>query len=146
MKKINLILALVIFIITLLFSVVADVYALPQSSKIALVPNAGGRTNNGGTLPTSNFIGGYAPTFVNVTVESIRDNATDPLAAGGFDTVVLVGICDINTFLSNTQFKTRLDNFILNGGKVIIWDSECTGTNYSKFVYPFTTMTERGDR
>ena len=116
-----------------------DTYALTKSSKVALVPNASGRYNNGGVLPTSNFGGGFAPTFVNVTVESIRDNATDPLAAGGYDTVVLVGICDINSFLSNSQFKSRIEGFVFQGGKLIVWDSECTGTNYSKFIFPFTT-------
>ena len=110
-----------------------------QSTAIALVPNAGGRSDNGGTLPTSNLTGGYAPIFVNVPVEFIRDNATDPLVSGGYDTVVLVGICDINNFLSNNQFKSRIENFVFNGGKLIIWDSECQGTDYSKFIFPFTT-------
>lgn len=108
-----------------------------HSKKIALVPNAGGRYNYGGTLPTT--FNCYAPNFVNVSVESIRDYATDPLVAGGYDTVALVGICDINSFLSHNQFRSRIENFVSNGGKLIIWDSECRGTDYSQFVFPFIT-------
>jgi len=107
------------------------------SQKIALVPSADGRYDYGGTLPTA--FNCYVPTFVNVSAESIRDNATDPLVSGGYDTVVLVGICDINEFLSNNRFKSRIENFVSNGGKLIIWDSECRGTDYSKFVFPFFT-------
>jgi hypothetical protein len=107
------------------------------SKKIALVPGAGGRYNYGGTLPASFTC--YVPAFVNVSVESIRDNATDPLVSGGYDTVVLVGICDINNFLSNNRFKSRIENFVSYGGKLIIWDSECRGTDYLKFVFPFIT-------
>ncbi len=107
------------------------------SKKIALVPNAGGRYNYGGSLPTA--LNCYVPDFVDLSVEAIRDNATDPLVAGGYDTVVLVGICDINNFLSNNQFKSRIENFVSNGGKLIIWDSECRSTDYSKFIYPFIT-------
>jgi titin len=107
------------------------------SKKIALVPGAGGRYNYGGTLPASFTC--YVPAFVNVSVESIRDNATDPLVTGGYDTVVLVGICDINNFLSNNRFKSRIENFVSYGGKLIIWDSECRGTDYLKFVFPFIT-------
>lgn len=108
-----------------------------HSKKIALVPSADGRYDYGGTLPTS--FNCYVPTFVNVSVESIRDNATDPLVSGGYDTVALVGICDINSFLSNNRFKSRIENFVFNGGKLIIWDSECRGTDYSQFIFPFIT-------
>ncbi len=111
--------------------------AVPQSANVALVPNAQGRSNFGGTLPTTGFPGGYAPTFTNVTVESIRDAAANPLT--GFDTVVLNGICDISTFLANAQFKSRIEGFAASGGKLIIYDSECAPTSYNSFVYPFTT-------
>lgn len=112
--------------------------ATPKSQSVALVPNAQGRTFLGGTLPTSGFPNGYAPTYSNITPESIRDNASNPIGTG-FDTVVLVGICDIGSFLANAQFKSRIEGFVSTGGKLIIWDSECQNTDYSSFVYPFTT-------
>jgi hypothetical protein len=111
----------------------------PRSQNVALVPSAAGQQDFGGVLPTSGFPDGYAPTFTNVSPESIRDAPTDPLVAGGFDTVVLVGICRIADFLANPQFKSRIEGFVSRGGKLIIWDSECQATDYSNFAIPFQT-------
>jgi hypothetical protein len=108
-----------------------------HSSRVALVPDQYGRENHGGTLPTSGFPDGYAPTFGTVTAETIRDGADDPLSQ--YDTVVLNSICDIASFLSNAVFKSRVQGFVTNGGKLIIWDSECQSTDYSAFARPFTT-------
>jgi len=114
-----------------------EVTALSESQKIALVPDASGRSNFGGALPTSGFPGGYAPTFTNV--DPVRIGVTESLS--GFDTVVLVGICDIGsaTFLGNPAWRSTIDGFVAGGGKLIIWDSECQNTDYSNFVLPFTT-------
>jgi len=117
---------------------ISPVHALSQSQNVALVPNAYGLANNGGCLPTSGFPGGYSPTFTNLSPYSIRDDPTDPIAAGGFDTVVFVQIDYIQNWLSYPNFKNRIENFVYNGGKLIIWDSECTNNNYSNFIYPFT--------
>lgn len=110
----------------------------PRSEKVALVPSSGGRVNNGGYLPTTGFPSGYQPTFTGVAAETIRDASADPLL-GNYDTIVLNGICDISSFLANPQFKARVEGFVSNGGKLIIWDSECTNTDYSKFALPFMT-------
>jgi Big-like domain-containing protein len=116
-----------------------------RSQNIALVPSAQGRINMGGTLPTS-IVGrqgvpaGYSPAFTMVLPETIATGGAGVLS--GFDTVALVGICDIGDFLSGAHgpnFKTNIESFVSNGGKLIIWDPECTSTNYSNFVYPFTT-------
>jgi hypothetical protein len=121
--------------------------ALTRSQNIALVPDQFGRTNNGGTLPTTIFNqpgapAGYNPSFTNVTPNSIATGSASVLSA--YDTVVLVGICDIGAFLNpaggfGPNFKANIETFVTNGGKLIIWDSECTNTDYSRFVYPFTT-------
>ena len=110
----------------------------PRSERVALVPNAGGRQNNGGVFPTSGFPDGYAPVFTDVSIESIRDNLADPVASG-FDTLLLNSICDIGGFLSNAQFKSRIEGFASRGGKLLIWDSECTSTVYTDFAIPFET-------
>jgi hypothetical protein len=112
--------------------------SFPRSQNVALVPDAGGRTNNGGTFPITGFPDNYAPNFSNVSPEDIRDAATDPIGSG-FDTVVLNSICDIADFLANVQFKSRIESFISSGGKLIIWDSECLNTDYSQFALPFQT-------
>jgi hypothetical protein len=127
------------------------VKALPQSVKVALVPNASGLALNGGTLPTSGFPGGFSPTFQNVNPADIANpGLPDPIATGGFDTVVLVQIglryppnpATYQAFqdyynTSKPTFKNRIDNFVNNGGKLIIWDSECQQNDYSEFIYPF---------
>jgi hypothetical protein len=114
---------------------------MQHSSNVALIPNAYGLAGNGGFLVTSGFPFGYSPTFTNLDPASIRDAATDPIAAGGYDTIVLVQIDYIQNWLSNATFKSRVENFISNGGKLIVYDSECTHNDYSLFIYPFTANT-----
>lgn len=114
--------------------------AMARSQTIAIVPDPSGQAGNGGVLPTTGFPDGFAPTFANVLPGDIADGAApDPIVAGAYDTVVLVQLCDIGTYLADTDFKTRIETFVTNGGKLIIWDSECESTDYSGFVYPFTT-------
>jgi len=117
--------------------------ALTRSQNVALVPSATGKFNFGGTLPTAiagqpGVPAGYSPTFANVSPDAIANGSiANPIT--GFDTVVLVGLCDIGNYLADADFKTRIEAFVSAGGKLVIWDSECTSTNYSNFVYPFTT-------
>lgn len=113
-----------------------------RSNYIALVPNPGGLFGFGGALPTSGFSGGYAPLFLNLDPLRISDaGRPDPLS--GFDTVVLNGICDIGSsrWLGNATFRSRLQAFTLGGGKLVLYDSECTNTDYSQFFLPFTGNT-----
>jgi len=113
----------------------------PKSSKVAIVPDANGLNSHGGevlTSPAGGFPNGDTFTFVNLSPTSIRDDAADPIATGGFDTVVLVMIDYFQNYWSDTEFSTRITNFVNNGGKLIIYDSECTHNNYTGFIYPFT--------
>ena len=114
----------------------------PKSSNVALVPNNFGLNPHGGSLPTNpsgGFPNGDTFNFINLSPTSIRDDAVDPIVAGGFDTVVLVMIdyFDVNWW-SDATFRGRIENFVSNGGKLIIYDSENTHNNYSSFIYPFT--------
>jgi len=111
-----------------------------QSEIVALVPSDGGRVQNGGVLSTVGFAAGYAPLILVVDPLVVGD-ATKANPLPGFDTVALNGICDIgsNTFLGNATFRNRVQDFVVRGGKLIIWDSECQNTDYSKFFLPFTT-------
>lgn len=108
--------------------------ALPQSTHVLLVPNAYGAAGHGGDFPLSGFPGGYAPSFTTGGLSLIQNGQL-----AGYDTVVLVQECSIGTNLADATFKSNLESFVANGGKLIIWDSECQNTNYSNFVYPFTT-------
>ncbi|HEY7510113.1 MAG TPA: Ig-like domain-containing protein, partial [Vicinamibacteria bacterium] len=111
-----------------------------QSEQVAMVPSAMGRFAHGGVLSTTGFAGGYSPLILVVDPLAVG-NASLPDPLPSFDTVALNGICDIGNsqFLGNPTFRSRVESFVLAGGKLIIWDSECTNTNYSNFFLPFTT-------
>lgn len=106
--------------------------AAAKSTNVLLVPAASGP--HGGAFPTTGYPTGYAPTFTTGALSLIESGQ---LAA--YDTVVLVQVCNIANYLSNATFKTNLEQFVSGGGKLIIWDSECQGTSYTGFVFPFTT-------
>jgi hypothetical protein len=128
----------VVAALALMAVMAAGASANSQSNNIALVPSPNGEEPHGGALPTSGFPDGYSPSFTNVTSAQIEDGSSpDPLA--GFDTVVLAQVCNIDVHLSDPDFKSRIEGFVQNGGKLLIWDSECTATNYSNFIFPFTT-------
>jgi hypothetical protein len=114
---------------------------IPFGFKVALVPDAYGLSNNGGWLPTSGFPGTFSPTFEDLAPATIAGSAYDPIVAGGFDIVVLVQIDYVQNWLADATFRSRIENFVFNGGKLIIWDSECQNNDYSQFIYPFTENT-----
>lgn len=117
----------------------ASSHAAIASQNVLLVPSATGEGNHGGTLPTSGFPGGYSPAFTDKSPADIADGSiANPLT--GFDTVVLVQLCSIGTYLADADFKSRIESFVSGGGKLIIWDSECafsSAPDYSNFVFPF---------
>lgn len=87
-------------------------------------------------MPTSGFTGGYAPSFTDVSTANLPNVVTN------YDTVVLLQICDIGTYLSNPGWRDPLHNWINAGGKLVIYDSDACGQltlDYSNFVLPFTT-------
>jgi hypothetical protein len=108
--------------------------ALTQSTYVAIVPSPNG-ANHGGQLQT-NFPG---MTFTNLAVADINS-----VNLPSFDTVVLFQVCDVNTALTGQQ-KTDLLNWVSNGNKLLIWDSECSASfypptpDYSWLPFPFTS-------
>jgi hypothetical protein len=131
----------------------AKAAAIPKSSNVALVPGPYGQAENGGTLPTNetgDLVGGWPNgdtfTFSDLSPDTIMNSATDPLQAGGFDTVVFVQLYltgdsygSIPNYWANSAFNSRITNFVFNGGKLIIYDSEITTNTYTSFIYPFTS-------
>lgn len=107
-----------------------------QSSKVAIIGSPG--VINGGTFPTSGAVGELGDfTFTNLAPGSVN---TANLAA--FDTVLLnvassqMG-CNVNTLTAAA--KADLVTFVNNGGKLLIYDSECSAQNYGWLPYTFTT-------
>lgn len=119
--------------------------ALPQSNNVAIITTPS--VVNGGTLPTIGAA--YAGfSFFNLSNSGPANFAT-ALAPGGVcgpagcDTAVLNAAsttsirCNLN-ILTTTQ-KADLVSFVNNGGKMIMYDSECHTQDYSWLPYPFVT-------
>ena len=106
------------------------------SRRVALIPNASGAFSGTGPLWT-NIPEIPGITFTNLPLGSVNAGFLAP-----YDTVVLMQVCNIATALSSSQ-KMDLINWVSNGGKLIIYDSDaCSGGNtpdYSWFIYPFST-------
>jgi hypothetical protein len=110
-----------------------------QSSNVVMI--GGPNVASGGTLPTSGPAGGLG----DFTFTSMAPGSVSLANLAGYDTVVLnvastQMACDANT-LSATA-KADLNTFVANGGKMIIYDSECNfggSVDYSWLSYPFTT-------
>ena len=107
-----------------------------QSVNVAVIGSLG--SSNGGTLPSDIGITGLGITFTNLAPASV---STASLAT--YDTVVLnVASSQMGetTATLSTDAKEDLVAFVGNGGKLIIYDSECASADYSWLPYPFTTV------
>lgn len=125
------IIPLLIIICTLLFSQPALADPHPgQSVNVAFVgsPSA----SSGGTLPA---LPGF--NFVN-----LAPAAVNPGSLANVDTVVLNVASSEMACTTNTLSliaKADLNNFVANGGKLIIYDSECQVVDYTWLTYSFLT-------
>lgn len=141
-NPINLILtACVFFAVIIVFS--RATFGATQSKNVAYVDTL--TVINGGTFSTTdpafsgyNF---YQLTIPNITAANIGPGGV--CGANGCDTILLnvasSGVdCNISTALSTAE-ETVLLNFVDAGGKLIIYDSECSSQDYSWLPYPFTT-------
>jgi hypothetical protein len=143
------ILTLALFALSLLSTVqLANAYTFPRSVDVALVP--GPTCINGGAL----YIGSSWPdsldfNFTNLSPVTIADeNVDDPLT--DFDTVMIMapqlgyyGNPTWATLWADTDFNTRITDFVNGGGKLIIYVSEISSSYYSAFsdfLIPFTIV------
>lgn len=129
--------------------------AAAQSTNIAYIQTQ--YVNNGGSFPMTGGTYPDNPAFSAFHFYQLpyTQVSAASLAAGGVcgasacDTVLLNAVsgnvsgvgsfyCNVNGLLS-AQAKTDLLNFVSSGGKLIIYDSECSPQNYSWLPYPFTT-------
>lgn len=94
------------------------------------------RPDGNGGRPDYSFYGRVKLTRIK------PENATLPLLAGTFDTVVLAQLCEIKTQLTD-QFKRALIGWVSLGHKLIIQDSDDCGApripDYSFLPYKFAT-------
>jgi len=107
-----------------------------QSVDVAVIGSPG--VVNGGSLIVTGGAGDLGDfTFTNLAPANVT---AANLAA--FDTAVLnvassAMACNVDTL--SAQSKTDLNAFVSGGGKLIIYDSECSEQNYAWLPYPFTT-------
>ena len=107
-----------------------------QSLNVAIIGSPG--VINGGTFP----ITGVAGELGDFTFTNLAPINVDSTHLAAYDTVLLnvasseMG-CNVNTLSAGA--KTDLVTFVNNGGKLIIYDSECSAQDYSWLPYPFTT-------
>jgi len=104
--------------LTILLTAVGVVYAACNvgSVDVAIIP--GPDADGGGTLSTTDSAFDKF-SFTNVPIANV--NAT---TLANYDTVVLVTVCDPINETTASQ-RTDIINWVNNGGKLIIYDSEC---------------------
>ncbi|MCA8953040.1 MAG: hypothetical protein KDE27_26245 [Planctomycetes bacterium] len=114
--------------------------ATAQSVNVGII--GGPNIINGGVLPTAG--GAFAAfNFQNITIANA--NAAF-YAAQNLDTVVLnvaSSAMGCTTATLSASQKADLNTFVNGGGKLIIYDSECTfggSVDYSWLTYPFNTV------
>jgi hypothetical protein len=131
-------------------SITQPAYALPQSTNIAYVQTQ--NVANGGSFPFASNPAFATFNFFQLPYNQVSTANLGPggvCGASGCDTVLLnvasgnnvggsLGYCNVSLYLS-AQAKTDLVSFVVNGGKLIIYDSECNSQDYSWLPYPFTT-------
>jgi len=137
--------ALIIFTVLALLltlTVATGGVATAASGSVDVVLIGGGVFNYtyGGELPISELSGSF--NFVNMPFSDVSAANLAP-----YDTAVLnmasttgSGGCACNSGNIPAQAKADIMDFVYNGGKLIIYDSECSpGPDYSWLIYPFST-------
>jgi len=128
-------------LLTFTFATGGVATAASSSQDVAIIGDP--VVSNGGTFPTSGFPGGSIFNFTNMGVSEI--NAANLTK---FDTVLLnmasrryssYDGCGCNADNIPTQAKADLVQFVYNGGKMIIYDSECSAIDYSWLPYSMNT-------
>lgn len=109
-----------------------------QSEEVGLLPDQGQEGLSAGALSIKGFSNGYKPILINQPLEPVADaTITDPLL--GYDTIAFNRVCDLNSRMTNTTFRTRVNAFVERGGKIIMWFGECAPPDVTNFIFPFRT-------
>jgi hypothetical protein len=143
MKKlveIKKIVPLLIACLLLLGLVAQQASADPQSANVAIIGSPG--VMNGGTFPTNGYDLVSGLDFSSFSFSNLDPSNVNSATLALYDTVLLNIAsyemqCDVDTL--SGPAKAALVSFVGNGGKLIIYDSECSAQNYNWLPYPFTT-------
>jgi len=140
MKKYN---VLLITLLAILLVVIGSATAWGQSLNIVTIDDY--TATNTGT--TSSEMGSYLPgdyALAGRTFTSLDLTGISAANLNGKDTLILWGY---NPALMSASQKTDINNWLINGGKLIIWDAEdahddgaLNTFDYSWVVHPFTIV------
>src|SRR5215212_1673858 len=113
--------------------------AYSQSSKVALVTKSSGEVSGAGNMLTSGTVAGMGAgfSFGQFTFTDVPLSGVTSSNLANYDTVVLVQVPTGS--LSGTN-KQAINDFVTNGKKLIIYDSDATsGNDYSWLAAPAQT-------
>lgn len=132
--------AIPLLIIACILLVGQQASADTQSVNVAIIGSPG--VINGGTFPDNGVDPVSGLDFSSFAFTNLDPSNVDSTNLASYDTVLLNVAscemwCDIDTLTA--QAKADLVSFVGNGGKLIIYDSECSVQDYSWLPYPFTT-------
>ncbi len=104
------------------------------SFSVALIPDDGS-TSNGGTMPTSGTVmGNPSESFDQFSFSNLPLASIDSSSLAQYDTLVLM---QVQTSDLTDSAKQAIAQFVTNGGKLIIHDSDSTtGNDYSWLPVP----------
>jgi hypothetical protein len=105
------------------------------SSKVALIPARGPVDPNEGQMPTSGIVSGVpTDSFSRFTFTNVALSQINSATLAQYDTAVLM---QVETSALSAAQKAAIVQFVTNGGKLIIHDSDETSENdYSWLPYP----------
>jgi hypothetical protein len=114
----------------------AHAAVLPSSHSVALIPsnNPPSSPGNLGVMPISSYVTGRpAESFDKFSYKYVALNAITPATLSNFDTAALI---QVRTSDLSSAAKAALAQFVANGGKLIIHDSDETSLNDYSWLLP----------
>jgi hypothetical protein len=121
--------------------------AMASSKKVALIPSNGpvppaGVNGQDGIMPTSQYVSGRpAESLDKFSFSDVPLNQITPAKLSQFDTVALI---QVSTSALSSAAKSALAQFVANGGKLIIHDSDETHLNDYSWLLPGQNSTKIG--
>jgi hypothetical protein len=118
---------------------------MQSSQQVALIPSNDPRNppgTIGGVMPISTYVDGHpSESFDNFHFHFLALNNITPTSLASYDTVALI---QVHTSELTSSAKAALAQFVANGGKLIIHDSDETSLNDYSWLLPGNYSTKIG--
>ena len=122
-------------------TIVIAMVVLTALAAIVLPASAACNSGSSNVLIYESSSDGLPPSSYFTQAIMVTTNPADVNAANlaNYDTLLIWRECSPNTTFAITQ-QNDINNWVNNGGKLVIWDTECTpSVDYNWLVCPFTT-------